>query len=858
MTVPVGKSSILRRRSGSREQANAGGAEFAPAGPRAFSPAGWLLPWALVGALLALRPELNPPAIPCWALTLLLALATWRARGAIGDLCAGLLLALVIVCLHGPAAPLGRTSPPALEKSGRSLFLVPLRCELRAEGGRNWVAEAWRRNGPGTWSRLPGKLRLRQGEDGDELCPGGLYACRDSYEDSGDEVPWRAPGPPANPGAPDWRRIHQGQGLLGSLSSEAAGGLEYCGSSRLSPDLAMGLGFEKLREWLGRRIERGLRPGTASFLKAVLLGRRGGLEQDRREDYRHSGLAHLLAVSGLHVGLLALCFELLLALSPLPVKVRGLLLLLILWAYVPLCGARPSVLRAVGMASLLLAGRILERPQDAEQALLLSAVCALLVHPATLQSAGFQLSYLAVFGLLRMGPIFQRLLPEKERIRAGRRSSGTPASSPRAALGRVLQRICRWALSSLAASLAVSLATAAPLLYHFGRLPPAGILLNLGAIPLTAALLVTGLLHLCLPLPGEPAAALLELLLSWLDTLARWGAGSTAPVLHWKPAPLQALLLGAGLLLPALQGILRMRLRMVSALALLLTAADLGPRLSASRCTELVFFDVGQGDATLIRSPGGARILVDAGYRRPGGGWDAGKQRLLPALATLAPEGLDWLVLTHPDQDHIGGAEVLLRTLPVDSVLTNGEWRDTGSCRRIRALLRERSIPVREAVPGMVLLKEPGACLRVLGPPPRGICRPGNDRSVVLRLECPAGCVLMTGDAGEREEVWLEGWGGWLRARVLKLGHHGSKTSSGASFLDLVGAGLGLVSCGRDNHFGHPAEEVLDRCEQRGMEVLRTDREGAVWLELRREGLSIRDWRRVIPWTFPGGIRRRR
>jgi competence protein ComEC len=717
-----------------------------------------------------------------------------------------------------------RQRPPGEEERAQLAEALLWQEERRAglaDGRLRLEGRAWQREG-GHWRALPGRLavwvepRLGAAPGRPRLLAGAAPF-------------WTARPPGANPGEARPRELDWRAGRLGGLDAGRFALAEVLGA----PPLELGR-LERLRERLLDRLhaETGR---AAPLLFALLLGEREALSPDLSGAFRDCGLSHLLAVSGLHVALLAGALALLLASAPLPRSLKPLLLVALLALYAPLTGARPSVVRAATMGGWLVGARLLGRPSGAGAALALSAVAELAWRPEELRGAGFLLSYGAVAALL--------LAMEPAR-RLDRRLGRAP---------RWLRAPVRWVAASLAASLAATQGTAAPLLAFFGRLPLVSPLLNLPALPLAAMLLAAGWLQLLLPLPGAPFGRAAEGLAAALEGLALTAARHGPWTLVWRPAPLQGVLLGALLLLLSLpRGRLRLRLALV-ALGLLILV-DLGPRLHRPRSGELLMIDVGQGDALLLRSPSGARWLVDAGWADPRGqGRDAGRDRILPLLERLAPRGLQGLVLSHPDQDHIGGATALLAGISVDTVWWNGEWRDNPPQLALRALLAAPGAPpLALPVPGRILLDEAGLRLSALGPPPEGRCPPGNERSIVLRVETPTASALLPADAGHPAEEWLAAWGQWLRADLLKLGHHGSSHSSSEAFLDLVAPGLAWVSVGGNNRYGHPASGVLERCQRRGIAVHRSDLHGAAWVRAGPGG-----WEAVsgLPWCRPVGLR---
>jgi competence protein ComEC len=588
------------------------------------------------------------------------------------------------------------------------------------------------------------------------------------------------------------------------------------------------------REGLRRHIAGRLQHSSGHFMISLLLGDRSGLEQVRLEGWRASGLAHLLALSGMHVSLMAVLMAQALSLLRFPPWMRDTVLVLFLPLYVWVCGWPASVVRAALMALLMLVARRLERPQHLFAVLVLGAEIQVLLQPGQLLDVGFQLSYLAV-AALALCPAW---LPAVEKA------------------GHWLKRGLAILWGTLLTSLAITVFTAGITFGVFGRLPIGGMLLNLVAIPVCDGLLAAGLFHCVVRLPGDPIPALCEAAIVLLDLFAGWGSDARTHIL-WQPGPGWSLWLCAVpflLVHPRAWARRTFGMLMVVCLAAGVLLVEHRQGLLDDQGLELLALDVEQGDATLIRAPGGERVLVDTGLKDMHR--DMGR-RLLPVLRKLAPEGLDWLVLTHPDTDHIGGAVSILRGLPVRAVLTNGQWTDNPLCDSLRIVLDSLGLSPRRARPGMELARDPRWRLQVLGPPRAGGLPAGNESSVVLRV-VGGGCrVILTGDAGHPAEHWLLDWGEVLESEVLKLGHHGSKHSTSQEWLKAVSPQLALVSCGRGNRYGHPTPLVMERVRQSGAEVRRSDHHRAVWLRCAGGVVEELDWEGRPPGPLYTSVKQR-
>jgi len=568
------------------------------------------------------------------------------------------------------------------------------------------------------------------------------------------------------------------------------------------------------------------------FARALVLGDASEVPPRVVRGLRRLGLAHLLAVSGLHVGLAA-ALALLLA-RPLPRGARLLAGLLAVALYLLLVGPRPSLLRASVMAFLAVAALLLKRPPSTLNAFGVAAAGIALHRPAAVTDLGFQLSVGATAGLLLLAPALDR-------------SWGQSRAESRWRPPALLRK-------PLAVSTGAHLGTLPWALPAFCLAIPAAPLVNLVAVPWAGLLLAASGLWTAVAAVDPGAAARV---LPALDLMAApFGWMAELPARPWLALPLAPGHLAATALAAAVFcALLRSRLGLPVLAAGLLWAATAPNPLEGpgGKAVEAVFVDVGQGDAILLRD-GPETLLVD------GGGWpagDLGGRVLLPALARRGVRSLDRVLLTHPDRDHCGGLVEVASYLAVTEVLTGpgpapasaespSPWDpvDDECAAELRSLPGARHRPVSAGERFAVGRWR----VRVLHPGPagKGAPRADNDASVVVMAEAFGRRLLLTGDVEAAAERRLleahatdEDAGGALPdldCDVLKVAHHGSRSSSTDRFLAAASPRLAVVSAGARNPYGHPAPEVLARLRRHGARVLRTDRDGMIVLAFHPDG----------------------
>lgn len=638
--------------------------------------------------------------------------------------------------------------------------------------------------------------------------------------------------------APPYRFWNDGAGDPRPLSARRgallSGGAEDVVVERDGAGIAWAI--DRARAHVRRRILATFPADTVAMARALVLGEDDLAEEDQRA-FRRSGLAHLLAVSGMHLVLVVMgCVAALRALlvrTPAvaaridAARVASAVGLPIAWIYAEIAGGSGSAVRAAWMCTVALLARALGRRTAPWRALGLSLVAMSLVDPLVAFDLSFILSALATSGLVALArPIEAQMTA---RLRVGERSLPVFVARPLA--------------TTAAATIACApvLATMAP------ELPLSGLVANVVAVPLgEAAALPLCLVHALLA--GWPAAesgcawaASGALLLVRLVARAfTWGA---LPVPSPTAAQLGAFALAAAGV--ALGGRRRLWLGL-GAVALVLLELVARARGAPRGVLRVTFLDVGQGDAALVDLPDGSAMLIDGGGL-VGSPIDVGERAVAPLLAARRRSTLAAVVLSHPHPDHYLGLAAALARVTPGALWDTGQGEAEGTSGAYAALLadlRGRGVPVLRPADLCGARTIGGAVIEVLAPCPDVVFdRGANDNSFVVRIRFGERAVLFTGDAEHEEEgelvERLRADGG-LRADVLKIGHHGSRTSSSPALLEAVAPSFAVISCGVRNRFGHPHASTLETLERAGVRALRTDRHGSVVVTTDGRALDVR------------------
>lgn len=608
----------------------------------------------------------------------------------------------------------------------------------------------------------------------------------------------RSDRPPANPSL--WRRDSlraSGAELRTNLKSfrqlrprgRASGPTKWAADGR-----------QRLRAAIRARFRR----HQAVFL-ALFLGERGSVEADFTRSLARSGLIHLLAISGLHVGIaLAAAYTAARTISlprPVAAGVAGLALV----GVEALVANRAPVRRAGLMAAAGLGGIVFGRRIRALDSMALAASYMVLRDPWVSRNLGFQLSVAATAGILLLA-----------------------ADLAGANNGRL-----RWARSLFAASTAAQVSVAPLLAAATYRLPMAGLLLNLMAVPLLAAALLAGAAALLIAALGSPPlgdllAALAETCIDGLSGLGHLtdNLPFTRLAVPAGRAPLLWLLAVALFFGLRVKGQRRGACLVLATCGLLVAVHRPGPPAHL----RLLVLDIGQGDALLVQPPASDPVVVDTGGSR-GGNFDPGAAIIAPVLRAMGIVRLQAVAVSHLHSDHAGGVAGLLAEIPVRELWVGSFPPDAAAGGAL--VTAAGQVPILSLAGGHG--RPQGPCRWKVLHPAGSWLRPGgmpisNDASLVLGLRCTEASVLLTGDVeADAEADWTKAQAATgFRGAVLKVPHHGSSTSSSVTLLTRMAPRRAVISVGWHNRFGLPKAEVLARYRQRGIALYRTDRDGAV------------------------------
>ncbi len=591
-------------------------------------------------------------------------------------------------------------------------------------------------------------------------------------------------------------------------------GIAVCASSSISkieivsekPGFTRSL--YRFGDFLSERFD-GLFPKNAGVMRALLLGDRSGLDDETYENFQEAGVAHLVALSGLHVTCVAVFFECLLMMFLIPAKPRGVITVIFIFLYTRMTGASASLMRAAIMYALVVMGRFSGYPSDLLTRLSFAFLIQLIINPLAVQDTGMQLSYLSVLSLALMTKPIRGLFPN---LRSGRKDGES--------IPIVLYHNTADAIS---ASAAIQMGTLPSMAKLFHSVPVLSVPVNFVVVPMGLFTVYIGASSLILSFVSMDAAMLLgkaaDAVWSWILFLTDWVSGISFHMMNVRAWNAWAVL--AYFVLMALASPFITKERRASAVRTCLAGAMAAIMLlwpaPVHEGVEIVFLDAGYADSCVVLANNNAYV------------YDCGKDNEITAdFLTGMGANVKGIFVSHPDVDHAGGLNEIVRRYPDAEIYVSECWDKMEVGELVQKAVSGKTLHYLSA--GDEILLSDGVKAEVVWPETGFTPKEDNDGSLVLNILYEEASALLTGDITERVDKYIS-----ADADILKVAHHGSRKATSETMLSAVTPEIAVISVSSNGH-GHPTEEVLARLKDINCAVYRTDECGAITVTMEKDG----------------------
>ena len=659
-----------------------------------------------------------------------------------------------------------------------------------------------------------------------------LYTENDFIASMGNKIDvaavWREILSPRNPGEFDFQKYYKQQNIWAKAFMEE----EKPSSITVQDGFSFSTTIYDLRMSIRDLFNEKVGGDAGKLMSALILGLREEVPGEIKQDFVDTGVIHVLAVSGLHVGYVLVIVMALVKLLPVSWRWEKIVIILLLIFYAILSGGKASVWRATIMAGMYVAAPLVYRKANLWNIISAAALILLVYNPNYLTDLGFLMSFFAVISIVFFYNQFEQILPERIRVYNIRNS--------------LVKGV--WALFLV--SVSAQIGTLPFTWSFFHRIPIISLVANIIIVPVIGLIVSLGfaimLLGSWIPYIGAAFGNCIWLLSEIIFWLTHHLGGQTFSYIETSAPSATSILLYVSLI-TTLFILFRKATRRKAIFPVLAGAClIIWPWAVEKNELDVIFLDVGQGDGVIVRVPteeGIKTILVDAGFKD----WtrDMGEEVVVPVLRNFGVDQIDLLIMSHPHSDHIGGVEIILEEFEVNEI-----WDSHGSYGshlygRILKSAEEKEVKYSRLQTGYI--DTTFAPLRLILFHPDSAYSVNetnvNNSSLVVKITYGKSDFLFVGDLEEEGDEVVTPFGELLQSEVLKVGHHGSITSSTQPFLDVVDPDIAIVSVGKRNKFRHPSAVVMERLERSDAEILRTDFEGAIWLK--SDGHIIRryDWR---------------
>lgn len=593
----------------------------------------------------------------------------------------------------------------------------------------------------------------------------------------------------------------------------------------------------KVRNSMKGKIEQNITDATSGLLSGMLIGDKSNLPKEIQEDFRNSSLSHILAISGMHVSYVMLGITFLISKMKFSKKISKIITIVILLFFIILTGKTASVERACFMSVYAILASLLHKRANVLASISISILIILIINPYSILDIGLQLSYGGTLGIVLIYPILKKCKKsKKEKAKENK-------------FQKLIQKIKEKILDIIRITVSANLVIFPIILYQYNTMSFTFIISNLLISSIIGIIIIFGLISVFASYIFMPLAKVMffltQILLNILAQTAHLCAKLPFSKVYFPTPKIYVIIIYYLFLIYIILAkrniilVKKISKKIFIIFIIIVIISNLIIKIIPKAFT-ISFIDVGQGDSMLISTPKGKRILVDGGGTRDTENFDVGRQTLIPYLLNKGITKLDYIVISHFDSDHATGVAQILGKIDVSSIILTRQLEENDIYRHILSIAKEKKIKLIYVKEGDVL-KIGGIKISIIHPENKlMINNPMNNNSIVCKVEYNSFSMLLTGDIEMEAEELILRKNINLKADVLKVAHHGSKTSTTGEFLKAINPKVALIGVGKNNNFGHPSNEVIQRLKENGTRIYRTDENGEISITVNKKGRIIK------------------
>ena len=610
----------------------------------------------------------------------------------------------------------------------------------------------------------------------------------------------------------DYMKYLKTKKICGSLMVD--GEVKLVKTKKINPIFTI---INKLSLIFKQNLKKLLPEQEAELEQGILLGDTSDIESDIKDDFRECNLSHMLAVSGAHLSYLVLGINTVLSKKSFGIRRRKILSIMFISIFMVIVNMSPSVVRAGISTIIAIFATLIYRKQDTYTTISIALLLTLLNNPLAIFDFGLQLSYLATLSII----IFYSKFTQKQFN------------------NKVKKYLYESAMLTVSANILILPIT----IYEFNTIPINSIISNLLAGPLLGICIILGMFTViisivCFPvskLIAFPLQIILKILIKIIELISKIPFGNYTVKTPWFIVVFLTYAIIATLIYnkKKITKILTMITLIIFIVMQVCAFINIDGKL------KIYFIDVGQGDSMLVKTVRGKNILIDGGGSKDPD-YDIGEKILVPYLLDRRIKTLDYVIISHFDEDHATGVAQILGKIDVSSIILTRQLEENDIYRHILSIAKEKKIKLIYVKEGDVL-KIGGIKISIIHPENKlMINNPMNNNSIVCKVEYNSFSMLLTGDIEMEAEELILRKNINLKADVLKVAHHGSKTSTTGEFLKAINPKVALIGVGKNNNFGHPSNEVIQRLKENGTRIYRTDENGEISITVNKKGRIIK------------------